>query len=348
MGGVRWSLFVVGLFCFLAVGIGLCSLFLTSAPGGERTIPEDPVPIPDKETANLAEVLQAECDANGPAVWPVAEVLAEACRVAYLPPYEAVSEFEDLGFKFVDVIADGSMMGYVVTLADNVIVVFRGTDDPGDWIANLNRFVAMTPDGPAHRGFYTAYQPLAPQVVELVRKRGVEHIWITGHSLGGALAVLCAYDLAENEGIAVRGLITFGQPMVARPPLTERIEQLLSSKYVHYANGRDIVPRLPPSFAHCGSLVYYNGDTIERSKLKGMMAASSGDQEALSDVPGVELEPLTDDEFADLQRDVRQERAEPDVTEDGIPIAKGNSPLFRDHDMNLYLDRVRRGTRETD
>jgi len=340
MGRIRRTLFAIGLGCLACVGVGLISI-VQSAPDNEKTVIEVPVPIPDNTGLTLNDKLTADWDAYGHANWPVAEVMAEASRISYLPPYEAEREFRELGFESVEMMSDGSMIGYVALVGDVAVVVFRGTNDSGDWFANLNRFIAKTPDGPAHRGFYTAYLRLAPQVVELIRESEAKSIWVTGHSLGGALAVLCAYELARDETIEVAGLVTFGQPMVARLPLTNRIEELLSSRYVHFVNNSDIVPRVPPSFDHCGSLVYYDGEKIKRSKPRGLMAAAPGDAIIDNEELGYELEPLTDSAFADIQRNLREDQAAPDYSEDGTPLMKGNSPLIRDHDMEFYLERVK-------
>ncbi len=340
MGSVRRLMFTIGVGCLSCVAVGLLSV-IRSAPGREETVVEVPGLLPDNASLTLADKLHADWDAYGPATWPVAEVMAEASRIAYLPPYEAENEFRDLGFDSVEIMSDGSMIGYVVSVGDIAVLVFRGTDDPGDWLANLDRFKVKTPDGPAHRGFYKAYLPMSYQAAELVRATEAESAWVTGHSLGGALAVLCAYELARDETINVAGLMTFGQPMVARSPLTERIDDLLRSRYVHFANNRDIVTRVPPSFDHFGSLVYYDGDKVRRSKPRLLAAAAPGDGGYERDATGFEIEPLSDNEFAELQHELQAEQAEPDFSEDGTPLTRGNSPLIRDHDMSLYLDRLR-------
>ena len=341
MTAVRRAIFGLGLVCMTIFGVGLVSV-IHSTPGREETVIEIPRPLPAIVSLTLADKLHAKWDAYGAATWPVAEVMAEASRIAYLPPHTAEKEFHTLGFESVKLMSDGTMIGYVVTANDVAVVVFRGTDDPGDWLANLDRFVAKTPDGPAHRGFYAAYQRLSPQVAALVTASQVRSVWITGHSLGGALAVLCAHDLASNGTLELAGIMTFGQPMVAQSPLTTRIDQLLPAKYVHFANNRDIVPRVEPSFSHCGSLVYYDGEVVRRSKSHLMMGSASSPAETIDADAGFELEPLSEQEFRALQKHLREEQADPDFAPDGTPLMKGSSPLIRDHDMGLYLDQLRR------
>jgi surfactin synthase thioesterase subunit len=61
-----------------------------------------------------------------------------------------------------------------------------------------------------HKGFLTAYDSVRPQVFRLLdaiiasgdegtASAGDWHVYVTGHSLGGALATLCAYELATRE-----------------------------------------------------------------------------------------------------------------------------------------------------
>ena len=233
-----------------------------------------------------------------------------------------------------------SMVGYVLSVDEVAVIVFRGTDDSNDWIANMNRFVAKTEHGPAHRGFCIAYQPLASQVSQIIGDANPKHIWITGHSLGGALAVLCAYELIEYEGLEIDGLVTFGQPMVARDQLCDHLNEILAGRFVHYVNQSDVVPRIPPSFEHCGSLVWYVGDEIRRSKVKPQRAGAQlyGDTKATA--YNEELEPLSDVEFEQLQAELKADDSGPDYAPDGTPLVKGNLPFIKDHDIGLYREAV--------
>jgi hypothetical protein len=87
--------------------------------------------------------------------------------------------------------------------------------------------------------------------------------FITGHSLGGALAALAgayAYTnaLVQATGIldSLRGIYTFGQPMIGNPQFAAKLQGTLGQNLFRHVYGRDIVPRLPPwtmgSYAHVG------------------------------------------------------------------------------------------------
>ena len=73
-----------------------------------------------------------------------------------------------------------------------------------------------------HRGFYDAHRTILPDKRHLYQEivahaqaaeNAGKKIWLTGHSLGGAIAQITAYHLAE-DGFDVQGVTTFGAPRV--------------------------------------------------------------------------------------------------------------------------------------
>jgi len=88
------------------------------------------------------------------------------------------------------------------------------------------------------------------------RIRPMEALYITGHSLGGAMAVIMATMLVMSDndlyrGIAgkLRAVYTFGQPMVGTPAFAEAAAGQLRAANVpviRYVYRRDPVPQLPP------------------------------------------------------------------------------------------------------
>lgn len=84
--------------------------------------------------------------------------------------------------------------------AENAVVVgFRGTVDIQNWIANLDAAEVSYPDCSGcmvHQGFYNAFQSVAgyvrSDVEKLISMYGGAKIYVTGFSLGGALATVGA------------------------------------------------------------------------------------------------------------------------------------------------------------
>lgn len=148
---------------------------------------------------------------------------------------------------------------YVMSDKDDVLIACRGTEPTqlNDVVADLKMFpVPHHKGGRVHRGFYGEYQKVIPGIKEALTKHnksGKKTVWVCGHSLGGAMAVLVAAELQPNGG-----LHTFGQPRVGN---AEFLKCLKDVPYYRYRNNNDIVTAVPPSwlfFKHGGVLRYIN------------------------------------------------------------------------------------------
>ncbi|MBO9532627.1 MAG: lipase family protein [Solirubrobacteraceae bacterium] len=101
----------------------------------------------------------------------------------------------------------------------------------------------------------------------------LEALYITGHSLGGAMASLAGVllhsirrpDLART----IRGIYTYGAPMVGSPELaaTADLPTMLGGKVFRYVYGDDIVPPVPPrasgDFQHFGTELHCKSGATE-------------------------------------------------------------------------------------
>ena len=253
-----WKSLVFGGVCLLIGAFGVVKV-IYSSPGQEETVDEEqhvfPTPIPSDPTL---ERLRQPWDSEEKSYWPVAETLATISDLAYLPFIEAKKEFEKLGFSRIVPLFEKSMVAYVVSKDDVTVIAFRGTDggDVSDWVVNLNTLSSDTDHGKIHSGFYNAYLAMKPQIAQALKGQKCQHLWITGHSLGGALALACAYDFLEEQQ-KIDGIITFGQPLVAREKLAHYLDHQLLGQYARFVNNDDLVARIPPGYKPCGSLVWF-------------------------------------------------------------------------------------------
>ncbi len=114
----------------------------------------------------------------------------------------------------------------------------------------------------AHSGFARNFRATRLEIMRQLTAAvndGMDALYVTGHSLGGALAALFALSLSAPEHRAIadrlRAVYTFGQPMTIGGPLPEAVREI-AAKIFRYVLTRDIVPLLPPSgwgtFAHVG------------------------------------------------------------------------------------------------
>ena len=101
----------------------------------------------------------------------------------------------------------------------------------------------------------------------------LEALYLAGHSLGGAMAVLFALRLAGDEGgrsldSRLRAVYTFGQPLTTGGPLPQRARSVAGRLFRH-VHARDVVPSLPPAawgaLEHFGHEFHYaNGQWRRR------------------------------------------------------------------------------------
>jgi pimeloyl-ACP methyl ester carboxylesterase len=149
--------------------------------------------------------------------------------------------------------------------ADYDVLICRGTEGKlADIRTDAQCPLRPWPEGGnsnAHQGFSTQANVILADLKAQQPNAGLERpLWITGHSLGGALAVLLALQLSKISGFKLAGLVTFGQPKVGDAQLSQAITQQLLPFYRRYVNQRDIVPKLPPlpDYRHSGQLYYFD------------------------------------------------------------------------------------------
>ena len=83
-------------------------------------------------------------------------------------------------------------------------------------------------------------------------------LFVTGHSLGGAIATLTAYHAVSHHPEIY--LYTFGSPRVVNKLLSRKITDTLKGRSFRCVHGDDIVPRVPPllNYTHVHELVYFD------------------------------------------------------------------------------------------
>ncbi|MES1155832.1 MAG: lipase family protein, partial [Pseudorhodoplanes sp.] len=139
------------------------------------------------------------------------------------------------------------------------ILSFAGTDPVAfaNWITNFN-LGARARD--IHRGFDDAVDAIWAELpAALTSAPAAQPLFITGHSLGGALAIIAAERLQRELKIDVAGVYTFGAPRVGSQSFAQSYNACgLGDRSYRLVHGLDIVPTLPPStlgFRHAGRMI---------------------------------------------------------------------------------------------
>ena len=140
-------------------------------------------------------------------------------------------------------------------------MVFRGTDEIEDWIDNVNIFPTKELFGEFHKGFWSATEEVwhdLYQKYEEKRKQNKRPLFITGHSLGGAMATVAAARLLHLDK-PFMGVYTFGQPRVMKHDTADTFNAKDKSRFFRFQNNNDIVTRVPTrgmGYSHVGQILY--------------------------------------------------------------------------------------------
>lgn len=287
-----------------------------------------------------AEMLNQRWSADDEyADWPVAELMLNLCQIAYQPPVEAREELQRRGFES-ETIESGSMNGYVLKSGENAVILLRGTESTWhDVLQDLIFISSNSGNGQMHAGFRSGYDDsMHRQVRQLLQRFGAKRVWITGHSLGGALSIVCAHDLLVDDDYEIAGVMTFGQPKVVRENMKDFLEPKLAERYVFFVNDMDPVVKAVEPYVHFGHMVHYSDGRIERSKRVPVFASNPDEPESEQPKEVViqpELESFSEKELADyIQR--LQDAKKPVTTSDGRPVYQGLLPDVSDHYLDSY------------
>ena len=155
-----------------------------------------------------------------------------------------------------------SSQGCIVVHQSYVAVVFRGTDEMADWLDNINVQMVAGPFGEVHAGFKNALMDIWPamrqQLKTVQRSPKARPLWITGHSLGGAMATLAAAQLVQDDE-PFFGVYTFGSPRCGDRDFARTYKLEAGERTYRFQNNNDLVSRIPAramGYRHVGRIMY--------------------------------------------------------------------------------------------
>jgi hypothetical protein len=186
---------------------------------------------------------------------------------AFVPRYEKL--FRRFGMRQFNFIRGKNGTELMVMSNDKLVIVcFRGSESGQaeeqfkDWIlADFNALLEpkkqLGPGVMVHRGFWKALDSdsVYTRVVQAVKKQGGfqgKKVFVTGHSLGAALATLCAARMSK-DGTGTPVAYTYGGPRVGN----EAFRKAFRARQHRWINYNDVVPMVPPDlplgYRHVGS-----------------------------------------------------------------------------------------------
>lgn len=226
---------------------------------------------------------------------------SRACKYEYIKDVMILKRFNY--DSFFDV---GNGFIAIDSRLKSIYVGFKGTSSKIDWVNNLNLLSTIYRPQvlrnrrygiagiccvgcKVHRGFYSFVRKNAEKVIDMIVEIKTKHpeykIKLTGHSLGGALALLTGIELRLLGYDAM--VITLASPKVGNSQfsrfvdtmfettkLVSHIKQLksfesLENGYIRMVHRHDLIPFVPLTnkYAHAGFEYYLSGEGPEQTPL---------------------------------------------------------------------------------
>jgi hypothetical protein len=182
------------------------------------------------------------------------------------------SEFPDITPELIEQASTDTQCAILSdTTGTSIYIVFRGSEKRLDWETSFNfeqevvefeqeviqeqivqdreqiyPYQGESQSGAQmHRGFTAAYMSVREKIHNYLRSHAASSVTVTGHSLGGALATLCAVDVQYNFSNKVTiDIYTFGAPKVGNDGFRESFNRRVPNSY-RFVHGMDIVSALP-------------------------------------------------------------------------------------------------------
>jgi triacylglycerol lipase len=229
---------------------------------GKRTGVKNPDPISSKKAVEIDVASRIDGPIGRLNILQRSLLFAEISMLSYLHDDEAQPVFREVGFTEVTYIEHDGSQAYELSNEYDMVVVCRGTE-PNEWNdikADANALTDLAETvGRVHRGFKREVDDIWPELEESLRNE-TRNVWFCGHSLGAAMAQICAGRCQLSDISAVpREVVTFGSPRVG----TKAYIQHSSVRHLRWVNNNDIVTRVPPRwlrYRHTGTRMYLDSE----------------------------------------------------------------------------------------
>lgn len=178
---------------------------------------------------------------------PLVGLCAELCILSYLDFSSGffARRISALGITDIFTLEKAGVEVFCATTEERVYVCFRGTDSTNDWIGNAMAGKTPYSRGRVHTGFLRSLEVINFELFEYVAHRVSRHqrsLVVTGHSLGGGMAVLYAMGVMAEH---VASVVTFGCPRVGDEAFARAFNEQHAQNSVRFVNNNDAVPRIP-------------------------------------------------------------------------------------------------------
>lgn len=151
-------------------------------------------------------------------------------------------------------------------------IVFKGSDDLNDILQDLKtikRCAFKDDDSSIHAGFIdiltteAVHEDVLRTTISILKDLPEYELFITGHSLGGALATVFGYYISKKIEKTIN-IITFGSPRVGDFKFYENFNKIQNISLLRVVNDNDIIVSLPKiNYYHVGKVLELNECSID-------------------------------------------------------------------------------------
>ena len=167
--------------------------------------------------------------------------MAKLAGIAYLDEKPAKPKYKKLGYAGHNFIENDGAQCHAIWNDEEIVLCFRGTEpnEFSDILADLNAW----PDkaqvgGRVHNGFQNELEKIWEDIIEILEVNKDKELYITGHSLGGAMATIAASRLKDE----IEALYTYGSPRVGTRKFVKSFSNV---EHYRHVNNNDVVTSIP-------------------------------------------------------------------------------------------------------
>lgn len=190
--------------------------------------------------------------------------LAEASALAYKGEREIKNKTREWGFNATEYFEKNETQAFVASNDNMILLAFRGTEmnKLKDILTDLDARMTKFLFGKVHLGFNRAVNEVWEDLrkyLKVVRNK-TQPLYVTGHSLGGALANLAVAKIIDEGLIRTNAIYTYGQPRVGDKAFVEKFNRVFKPRTFRFQNNEDAVTLVPwvSGYKHVSNLKYFD------------------------------------------------------------------------------------------
>ncbi len=188
----------------------------------------------------------------------VARNFASLCLLAFKSPSQIQDGVRPLGYELFHTFdnPESDVQGYLAEGSTSILLVFRGTDSPQDFLTDINIFLAPYPPQKCpffrpkvHAGFLQAFRSVEKEINQKIKelkslRPSLNKIEVVGYSMGGGIGAIAALSLKRTHGIPIE-FWAFGMPRTGNRWFRRNFKKEIKSSFV-ILNDTDIIGQVPP------------------------------------------------------------------------------------------------------